>query len=176
MAEKLNMKDLGSNHVEFARKVATALSLPYPEKPEREKGVSEEVWLNKFKLPVAAFSRLTGEQLAEFLARYSQLAAYVVVKVSEAETRTEEYKWAMDDYLTEHLPEVKGNTLTEKKALIKGRKTYIDFELKWAYSKAVEKNIRALLTGYEKKYTAISREISRRETEDVRQGRAGRRN
>lgn len=145
-----------SKAVTRAKSQIDHLGLPTPHKPN----TIELRWPENV-------ADISSEELAEHLAWCTGWASYAGWHLSHAETNEAafevEYATNQQALILNSAGDYK--TVTELKASVSNSKGLLVCKAKILEAKALRKMLAALLEGYDKKYTTISREISRRGSE-----------
>lgn len=147
------MKD--SNTVKNAEVEIRALGLPIPSQPQF---VKEEMdWPQNV-------ADLSMEELAEHMTWWSGWGAYCRYHVARAETNAAAFdkQLRLETQIRIHKSEGDYKNVTELKAAVGQQREIQEMEAKQLEAAAMQKMLKALLEGYETKYTTISREITRR--------------
>ena len=136
------------------------LKLPLPEKP-----------INLIKWP-ENLNDLRETELSELLTRLSGWQAYAGYQLAREETNKENLTESYDLKLKQATYNSKKDfdTVTETKAAISQMSDMVDLKKKIQFARAKVKLLSGLIAGYESKYAATSREISRRKSEVINHG------
>jgi hypothetical protein len=116
---------------------------------------------------------LTPNELARHLAWWTGWASYIGPEVARAETNATAYqaKYAVNLGMEMHKRQGDFSKVAELKAAVSQLKHLQEIEMQALEAEAIRKVLKSLLVGYEKKYSTVSREITRREAEYERSKR-----
>ena len=162
-----NLLTFQSKGVILAHQVLDKLGLPLPSDPTPE--------ARELTLPQNLGS-LADEEISQHLAMWTNLIASAsyreAIASSNAVATAEEVKVRVRKYLLAWPAEDKKTTVTEREAKAHMEPEIRRLVIQKIHLETVERLLKAVLKGYEAKYAAISRELSRREAAAGR-GRAG---
>jgi hypothetical protein len=142
-----------SNTLKKAKAYIDSLDFPIPESPAKTKTYWPE-----------NVADLDSQELALHLTHWSAWAGYARFQLAVAETNYAAFSSELSVNEQKYLFRSKGDfkTVTELKASVGQLPVMQQLEAKVLKAEAEKKLIKALLDGYEMKYSTISREISRR--------------
>ena len=130
----------------------SALELPLPKKPIEE-GSCE--WPHNL-------SDLTDDQLANQLTYWAGIASYAAFHVAREDVERKSFERARSHAWTRALLSSDAGSVTEKKAYADTHPVVVEAEKSVAIHDSMYKMLKAVFEGYQSKYAAASRELSRR--------------
>jgi len=134
------------------------LGLPRPKRPAE--AVSSLDWPNNV-------GDLSSDQLAEHMTWWTGWSGYARYHLARSETNSEalkaEYKMRFNEALTKYGASYK--SVTEAKSYVENMPDLLRVKVKIEEADAIKRQVKALLEGYDAKYTVVSREISRRKAD-----------
>jgi len=138
---------------ERARELAKGKKLPFPNKPTTDLAFPSDL------------SDIRGDALSEHLAYWTGLAAYCRFQLAVFSSSARRAQLEADQEFDARYASDSHKHVTDKRHLTGANRAVRSKQRQAMQIKNDAEIIGALLDGYEKKYNAISREISRREKE-----------